>query len=120
MSDADGVFAALANPTRRDVLALLRDGPQPVHALAEHFAMRRPSLSEHLKVLKDAGLVVETRHGRERHYRLEGAPLGEVARWLTPYEHFWRTRMKALADLLDDERDEKHEEHYERPEHDHG
>lgn len=102
MSGTDQVFAALANPTRRDVLALLRDGPQPVHALAAHFTMRRPSLSEHLKVLKDAGLVVESRHGRERHYRLEALPLREIAHWLTPYEQFWRQRLGALADFLDE------------------
>ncbi|MFF9625360.1 ArsR/SmtB family transcription factor [Streptomyces griseosporeus] len=98
----DRVFAALANATRREVLRLLRDGgPQPVQALADHFAMRRPSLSEHLKVLKDAGLVSEQRSGRQRIYRLEAAPLAEVQDWLHPYERFWRDRMKGLGDLLD-------------------
>lgn len=71
----DRLFAALANGTRREVLRLLRDeGPQPVQALADHFAMRRPSLSEHLKVLREAGLVSEERAGRQRIYRLEAAP----------------------------------------------
>ncbi|MGH6653830.1 MAG: ArsR/SmtB family transcription factor [Actinocrinis sp.] len=111
MTAADEVFAALASPTRRDVLALLRDGPQPVHALAAHFAIRRPSLSEHLKVLKDAGLVVESRHGRERHYALDATPLREIAGWLTPYEQFWRHRLGALADYLDQESHERTEHH---------
>ncbi|WP_190181482.1 ArsR/SmtB family transcription factor [Streptomyces naganishii] len=98
----DRVFAALANVTRREVLRLLREeGPQPVQALADHFAMRRPSLSEHLKVLREAGLVSERRSGRQRIYRLEAAPLAEVQDWLHPYERFWRGRMKDLGALLD-------------------
>ncbi|MFM9372382.1 ArsR/SmtB family transcription factor [Streptomyces sp. Da 82-17] len=98
----DRLFAALANGTRREVLALLREqGPQPVQALADHFDMRRPSLSEHLKVLREAGLVSEERHGRQRIYRLEAAPLAEVQDWLHPYERFWREKLKGLGDLLD-------------------
>lgn len=98
----DRVFAALANATRREVLRLLRErGPQPVQALADHFDMRRPSLSEHLKVLREAGLVSEQRAGRRRIYRLEAAPLAEVQDWLHPYERFWRERLKGLGELLD-------------------
>ncbi|MEU8982449.1 ArsR/SmtB family transcription factor [Streptomyces sp. NPDC058246] len=98
----DRLFAALANATRREVLRLLRDeGPQPVQALADHFDMRRPSLSEHLKVLRESGLVSEERAGRQRIYRLEAAPLAEVQDWLHPYERFWRDRLKGLGDLLD-------------------
>ena len=101
-AEADRVFAALANATRRAVLRLLRDGgPQPVQALAAHFDMARPSLSEHLKVLRDAGLVSEQRSGRQRIYRLEAAPLAEVQDWLHPYERFWRDRLKGLGELLD-------------------
>ncbi|MFB8759206.1 ArsR/SmtB family transcription factor [Streptomyces sp. NPDC059852] len=98
----DRVFAALANGTRREVLRLLRDGgPQAVQDLAAHFAMRRPSLSEHLRVLREAGLVSEQRSGRQRIYRLEAAPLADVQDWLHPYERFWRERLKDLGDLLD-------------------
>ncbi|MFF4950345.1 ArsR/SmtB family transcription factor [Streptomyces chattanoogensis] len=98
----DRLFAALANGTRREVLRLLReDGPQPVQRIAEHFAMRRPSLSEHLKVLRDAGLVSEERAGRQRIYRLEAAPLSEVQDWLSPYERFWRAKLAGLGELLD-------------------
>ncbi|AJT65404.1 HTH-type transcriptional regulator NmtR [Streptomyces lydicus] len=98
----DRLFAALANGTRREVLRLLReDGPQPVQQIAEHFAMRRPSLSEHLKVLRDAGLVSEERAGRQRIYRLEAAPLSEVQDWLSPYERFWRGKLAGLGELLD-------------------
>lgn len=98
------VFAAVANPTRRQLLGLLLDrGPQPVQELAGHFDMRRPSLSEHLKVLKDAGLVVERKAGRQRLYSLRPQPLREVADWLTPYERFWREKLSNLRDLLDAE-----------------
>jgi DNA-binding transcriptional ArsR family regulator len=96
------VFAALASPARRSLLRLLLDGPKPVHELAEHFAMSRPSVSEHLRLLRDAGLVSEQRDGRRRLYRLEAAPFAEVADWLTPYERFWRGRLASLADVLDD------------------
>jgi DNA-binding transcriptional ArsR family regulator len=103
---ADHVFTALANPARRELpRLLLEEGGQPAGRLAERFDMSRPSVSEHLKVLKDAGLVAETRKGRERHYRLEAAPLMELRDWLTPYERFWRERLTALDALLDDMED---------------
>ncbi|MGI5419821.1 ArsR/SmtB family transcription factor [Actinomadura luteofluorescens] len=97
------VFAALASPVRRELTALLLDGPRPVNDLAAHFAMSRPSVSEHLKVLRDAGLVSERRSGRQRLYRLEPAPLRELSQWLTPYERFWREKLSNLRDLLDEE-----------------
>ena len=100
MSD---VFAALASPVRREIMGLLLTGPRPVNALAEHFDLRRPSVSEHLKVLRDAGLVSEQRDGRHRVYRLEAGRLAEVRDWLAPYERFWRGRLGQLRDLLDDE-----------------
>ena len=106
MPDVD-VFAALANPTRREVLRLLRDnGPHPVAELAERFDMRRPSLSEHLRLLKDAGLVTERRAGRQRVYSLRAEPLRELAGWLAPYERFWQDRLHDLADLLDSDDDD--------------
>ena len=73
-----------------------------MHELAGHFAMSRPSISEHLKVLRDAGLVSEAKHGRERHYRLDPAPLADVHDWLSPYERFWRGRLRDLQQVLDD------------------
>ena len=95
------VFGALASPVRREILSLLRAGPQPVHALAARFEMRRPSVSEHLRVLRDAGLVSERRDGRLRYYGLEAAPLEQVSDWLRPYERFWRTKLHTLRELLD-------------------
>lgn len=102
MSDPD-VFAALASPARRRLLQLLLErGPQPVRELAGQFEMRRPSVSEHLKLLKDAGLVAEEKAGRQRVYRLEAEPLAQVAAWLSPYERFWRGKLVSLRDLLDE------------------
>jgi DNA-binding transcriptional ArsR family regulator len=96
------VFAALASPVRRDLLRLLLSGPAPVNTLAGHFDMRRPSVSEHLKVLREAGLVVERRQGRHRLYELDARPLRDVSDWLHPYERFWRERLGKLRDLLDE------------------
>lgn len=102
----DTVFAALANPTRRELLRLLRDeGQQPVQHLANHFAMQRPTISEHLKVLREVGLVSEHKQGRQRYYSLEGAPLREVQEWLAPYERFWKDRLAHLEILLAEEED---------------
>ena len=80
---------------------LLRVNGASVAKLAAHFDMRRPSVSEHLRVLKDAGLVSERKSGRQRYYQLEPRPLLELKDWLHPYERFWHDRMKALRTVLD-------------------
>lgn len=95
------MFAALASPTRRDVLDLLRDGPAPAGTIAARFDMARPSVSEHLRVLRQAGLVTETRAGRQRIYAVRPDPLRELADWLTPYEQFWRGKLTDLDTFLD-------------------
>jgi len=96
------MFAALADPTRRDVLDLLLDGPRPVQEIADRFAMSRPSVSGHLKVLLDAGLVTEARRGRQRHYAVRPEPLQDLQQWLTPYERFWRAELTGLSAFLDE------------------
>ena len=101
------MFAALASSPRREVLRLLLDGPRTVNDLASHFDMRRPSLSEHLRVLREAGLVSERKVGRERHYQLEAQPLLELREWLHPYERFWGERLKALRGVLADLKEDK-------------
>ncbi len=101
-SRADVVFAALANPTRRDILDMLLEGQRSVIALAENFDMARPSVSEHLKVLRDCGLVAQDKHGRFRHYRINPEPLQEISEWLSSYERFWRQRLIALGQVLDE------------------
>ena len=81
MSAVD-VYTAIADPTRRGLLDLLAEGERPVKRLAEPFAMTRPAVSQHLRVLREAGLVTERRVGRERRYRLRAAPLREVDEWV--------------------------------------
>jgi DNA-binding transcriptional ArsR family regulator len=101
MATTDEVFAAVANRHRRRLLDLLLDEPQSVGVLAARFDMRRPSVSEHLKVLKDAGLVAEERHGRERIYRADPERLRPVADWLSPYQAYWRNTLRGLRAHLD-------------------
>lgn len=97
------VFSALANPVRRQILTLLRDGPQAVNELAGEFELGRPAVSEHLQVLRRAGLVREEPRGQRRYYHLEAGPLAEVEDWLHPFERYWRRRMRSLRDVLDEE-----------------
>lgn len=97
------VFDALANPIRRELLGLLRAGPKPVNELAGHFHRGRPAISEHLAVLRGAGLVREEPRGRQRFYHLDPAPLREVADWLAAYEVFWAGKLDDLKTLLDRE-----------------
>lgn len=99
---ADRLFGALANPTRREVLDLLLDGPQTVTDIAARFSMARPSVSEHLKVLRDSALVTEEKRGRHRYYAINPEPISDLVAWLHPYERFWRARMKALGSVLDE------------------
>jgi DNA-binding transcriptional ArsR family regulator len=97
------IFAAIADPTRRSLLALLGEQQHlPVHALAAPFAMSRPAISQHLKILRDAGLVTEQMVGRERRYQLKAAPLKEVSDWVKQYERFWPQRLANLGAYLDE------------------
>ncbi|MCC5953941.1 MAG: winged helix-turn-helix transcriptional regulator [Acidimicrobiia bacterium] len=99
---ADLVFAGLANPVRRRLLELLAEGPRTAGSLAGEFDLSRPAVSEHLRVLQDADLVVGVAHGRERHYHLNPEPLGELGDWLRPFERYWRARLADLADLVEE------------------
>jgi DNA-binding transcriptional ArsR family regulator len=97
------VFGALANPVRRRILELLRENPRSAGEIAAEFALQRPAVSEHLQVLRNARLVTEEARGRLRIYRLEPAALAEVGDWLRPFEDYWRGRMRALRETLDEE-----------------
>ena len=100
-SSADRLFGALANPTRRDILDLLLDGEQTAGAIAAHFAMSRPSVSEHLRVLAASGLVAERAEGRHVYYGPTPEPLLAVRDWLAPHERFWRRRLARMREVLD-------------------
>jgi DNA-binding transcriptional ArsR family regulator len=100
---AADVYDAIASPVRREILDLLRDGARPVNELAASFALTRPAISQHLRVLREAGLVTEVRSGRMRIYRLDAGPLRDVAAWTAHYEEFWRARARALSALLEEQ-----------------
>lgn len=99
MAELDRVFSALADPTRRAILASLRRTEAPVHVLAGDFAMSRPAVSKHLAVLRNAGLVKEKRRGRENYYALERIALEEARAWLTG---FWREKLSALKQMAEE------------------
>ena len=98
-----GVFLAISDPTRRAILTRLRVRPLAVHAIAAPFAMSRPAVSKHLRVLREAGLVREERAGRERVYRLDPAPLRLVDRWLEDYRQVWTRNLARLKTLVEEE-----------------
>ena len=93
-------FAALADPTRRAILARLSEGEATVSELAAPHAMTLPSSSRHLKVLENAGLVVKGRAAQWRPCRLDPAPLAEADAWMAPYRTFFGSRLTRLADQL--------------------
>jgi len=90
------VFGAIADPTRRDILDLLRRRDLAAGELAERFPISRPAISRHLRILRQAGLVRETRQAQSRIYSLEPQPLAEVARWVAQYRVFWGARLHDL------------------------
>jgi len=98
----DATFSALADPTRRAILARLAGGEASVSELAEPFAMSQPAISKHLKVLEAAGLISRGRDAQRRPCKLEAAPLGELAGWLDRYREHWEQRFDRLDALLED------------------
>lgn len=89
-------LAVLADPTRRHILELLVDGEMGAGELAEQFAVSRPAVSRHLRVLREAGLVHSRIDGQRRVYTLDARPLAELDNWLEPYRRFWAQRLDAL------------------------
>jgi DNA-binding transcriptional ArsR family regulator len=98
----DATFAALADPTRRAILARLASGEASVMELAEPFAMSQPAISKHLKVLERAGLISRGRDAQRRPRRLEAKPLAEATEWLESYREFWEGRFQQLDAVLHD------------------
>ncbi len=106
----DATFAALADPTRRAILARLASGEASVKELAKPFAMSQPAISKHLKVLERAGLVSRGRDAQRRPCRLEAQPLAEATAWLERYRQFWERRFQHLDALLDELKDEERQD----------
>jgi DNA-binding transcriptional ArsR family regulator len=100
---AEATFHALADPTRRAVLDLLRMGAQPAGQIAESFPVSRPAISKHLRQLRKARLVVEHRRGRHRFYQLNPAPLKAVDSWIERYRSFWEMNLTNLKSFVETE-----------------
>jgi DNA-binding transcriptional ArsR family regulator len=96
------VFRAISDPTRRAILDRLRAGPAKAGALAADFHTSRPAVSKHLRVLRGAGLVIDTRIGRERVYTVNPAPLQRAAGWLEGYRAFWQASLTRLKRNLEE------------------
>ncbi|MEP7066001.1 MAG: metalloregulator ArsR/SmtB family transcription factor [Gemmatimonadota bacterium] len=101
-SRLDATFAALADPTRRAILARLASGEASVAELAKPFAMSQPAISKHLKVLERAGLVSHSTAAQRRPRRIEAQPLAEATEWLERYRELWEQNFLRLDDLLEE------------------
>ena len=95
------VFQALADPTRRAILGLLRQGSQPVGSIASDFPISRPAISRHLRILREAELVSEIKVGRNRLYELNAAPLKSVDDWLAHYRYMWQHQLRNLKRFVE-------------------
>ncbi|WP_410818705.1 ArsR/SmtB family transcription factor [Micromonospora sp. 050-3] len=104
------VFAALADPTRRAILARLASGDATVNELATPFPISVQAISRHLSVLERAGLIVRTREAQWRRCRLDPAPLRTLAEWVDQYHRLWNDRYDTLDDYLRDLKETRHEQ----------
>jgi len=95
------LFEAVAEPSRRAILDILRAGERPAGDLVSALALSQPGVSKHLKLLREAGLVSVRADGQRRLYRLQPQGLKELEAWLAPYRHFWADRLAALDDHLE-------------------
>ena len=108
-------FAALADPTRRAILARLASGECSVTELAGPFEMSMPAVSKHLRVLERAGLIARRREAQWRHCRIDASPLKEVADWAERYRHMWEARLDRLDTYLQQQRKAKEGKRHGRP-----
>jgi DNA-binding transcriptional ArsR family regulator len=92
----DSVFRAIADPTRRDILGILRGGQQTVGEIAENFRMSRPAVSKHLRLLRSAGLILTRKDGTSNLCSLNAKPLRAIGDWLQDYETFWSDSLQSL------------------------
>ncbi len=98
------VFDAIADPTRRRLIRLLAEAEEiPLHELTAQFEMGRTAVSKHLAILRDAGLVLDRKVGRETRFRLNASPLREIQDWVAFYSKFWSTNFLRLKRLLEEE-----------------
>ena len=107
----DATFAALADPTRRAILARLAEGEATVTELAQPFDMSQPAISKHLKVLENAGLISRGQDAQRRPRKLEAQPLAEATEWLDQYRAFWEGSFERLDSLLEKMKKSKRKKH---------
>lgn len=96
-------FTAVADPTRRQILAMLAAGDHTVNEISNAFELTRPAISKHLRVLRQTGLVLEKKQGRERVQCFNGAGLAPLSDWVRTYEDFWDRKLAKLKSLVEDE-----------------
>ncbi|HEU5219783.1 MAG TPA: metalloregulator ArsR/SmtB family transcription factor [Gemmatimonadales bacterium] len=106
----DATFAALADPTRRAILARLASGEASVTELARPFAMSQPAISKHLKVLERAGLISRGQDAQRRPSRIEAKPLAAASGWLERYRKIWEGNFQRLDELLDEMKQQQHQQ----------
>ena len=100
----DAVFRAIADPTRREILSLLRTRRQTVGEIAQNFSTSRPAISKHLSLLRSAGLVVTDQDGTARICELNAKPLRAINDWLRDYEAFWNENLRSLKNYVEENR----------------
>jgi DNA-binding transcriptional ArsR family regulator len=98
------VFKAISDPTRREILGLLRGGGQSVNRIAANFRTSRPAISKHLRLLRSAGLVTARKRGTERICELNAKPLRAVDQWVRDYEAFWADNLASLKQFVEENR----------------
>jgi DNA-binding transcriptional ArsR family regulator len=104
VSSMRDVYSAVADPTRRQLLRLLAEADElPLNEMTARFPVGRTAVSKHLAILKEAGLVIDRKAGRETRYHLNAAPLREIQEWVSFYERFWIERIDLLKNLLEEE-----------------
>jgi len=99
---SEAVFRAIADPTRREILRLLRGGEKTVGGIAASFRMSRPAISKHLRLLRSAGLVAARARGTARICQLKGRPLAAVSAWVQEYEAFWNENLRSLKQFVEE------------------
>ena len=105
--ELDSTFSALADPTRRAILERLSKTSCTVSELAQPFDMSLPAVSKHLRVLEEAGLLARRKEGRVHRIRLVAEPMREASDWITAYREFWEGRLDALAEYVENQKEDK-------------
>ena len=98
------VFQAIADPTRREIIGMIAHNPMNLNSVAERFAVSRPAISKHIKILTECGLVIIRQQGRERYCEPNFEQLEEVSQWIEQFSQFWNGKLDALGEFLKKEK----------------